>query len=562
MPLNWGGRSRGGGTLSLLGVQSNTGQQGHVSALLSFADTLLGASKPGKRNQRTGRSLPTGRSGQYFHVEDRAMSHSARLAALPKTIVPKSEEFGFSGSRNKAFQVVPSSLLSSRDWDGLDNDRDAEINSNQRMDFPLPTSSGRIDGPLPASPSGSMPNQKTKRPKVQQLDMPASRSNSKNRTEQQLELPASRSNSKNSPERPLSNLEMWRQEAMQSFGSEHRRGSKNRSETHREQGNQEGDDAIDDSCEHGEEPRTMCSLARSCLKTHQPRRQAGAHSVHLQLVQSGTHSGKRQGSVMEDSNLLLLGSMSTTPDTSTTPKGKARPSRGAWYKSLGTFDIVQLAEAFNLPIDQMKRARQIFSKYDTDGNGELDKEEFQLLLRSMLREMYPKAKDVPRYLFNRVDVSQDGKVDFYEFLEWYSMNSFNEGLLLSPEQQRMRAIARKWGIAITEVEKAKHEFDKYDKDSSGRIDLSEFRALLGILLKVPKHVELPENRVESFWKEIDTDGSGEVDFEEFLSWYRKYFDMTSDNYSRTSTIEQFYGSVRGVSHRSGLDPVEEDFHFH
>jgi len=88
--------------------------------------------------------------------------------------------------------------------------------------------------------------------------------------------------------------------------------------------------------------------------------------------------------------------------------------------------------------------------------------------------------------------------------------------------------------------------------------MAEFRRLLNILLKVPSNVELPDNRVESFWKEIDADASGEVDFEEFLSWYRKYFDTKGGGFSRTSTIEAFYSSVRGCAYKSMSERDDDD----
>lgn len=208
------------------------------------------------------------------------------------------------------------------------------------------------------------------------------------------------------------------------------------------------------------------------------------------------------------------------------------------------FEALRLSESFNVPIHEVADVRAVFEKYDYSGDGELDPEEFHLMLRSMLKKLYPSARDVPRDLFARADRSSDGKIDFEEFMQWYSMNSFAEKLLLNPEQQKMRDIARRWDAPIAEIEQVKRAFDSFDSDGSGLIDFEEFGHLLRKLLKVPAHAEVPENRLTAFWKEIDADGSGEVDFEEFVSWYRKYFDMTGKP-SEVSPMELFYAAVRG-----------------
>ena len=61
--------------------------------------------------------------------------------------------------------------------------------------------------------------------------------------------------------------------------------------------------------------------------------------------------------------------------------------------------------------------------------------EFQLLLRHVLRERFPSAKDVPRELFKEAIEIQhtDLAVRFTDFLTWITRNAFQECLLLDHE---------------------------------------------------------------------------------------------------------------------------------
>lgn len=170
-----------------------------------------------------------------------------------------------------------------------------------------------------------------------------------------------------------------------------------------------------------------------------------------------------------------------------------------------------------------------------------------MLLRSMLREKYPLAKDVPRHLFGTADRTADGRVDFGEFVCWFTMNSFSEAVLLSPDQQRMRALARSLQLPVTEVERMKREFDRFDEDGSGEVEYGEFRKLVHILLRIPPGLDLPDKRLASFWQEIDMDQSGAVDFEEFLGWYKR---------QNLSDGNSYYAQVRGIAHENARRTIE------
>jgi len=222
-----------------------------------------------------------------------------------------------------------------------------------------------------------------------------------------------------------------------------------------------------------------------------------------------------------------------------------------------SFQAYRLAENFKLSRSQVAEARKTFERYDTDGLGTLDAAEFQKMVESIVSEQYPNPNDIPEDLFGCADESSDGQVDFEEFLQWISMQSFREDLLLPIEEQEIRQIARMCGVPVPEVESVKRKFDRFDVDRSGTIEFQEFTQLLQLLLRVPKDAEIPRNRALAFWNEIDADGSGVVEFEEFLPWYMRYFPIGG---SLTATpLECFYSSVRGNSFSRGSVLGRESF---
>jgi len=96
------------------------------------------------------------------------------------------------------------------------------------------------------------------------------------------------------------------------------------------------------------------------------------------------------------------------------------------------------------------------------------------------------AENETKRIFALVDVDNSGEIDFSEFVT----ATVNRGQLLQDD-------------------KLKQAFRFYDKDDSGSISLVEIKDVLGVGKSIDDGVW------DQVVREVDRDGNGEVDFEEF-----------------------------------------------
>lgn len=305
-----------------------------------------------------------------------------------------------------------------------------------------------------------------------------------------------------------------------------------------------------------------CDLAMSCRKKSKAVERIMRREEHsIAAVQASTRNFTREAPVNRETGGLKgfrrTKDKNNEPGSSPAPTGednhhhKPDATSGgpqceepAHTSEMTVFDAFDLAQALNLPGGQVTQAWKMFKRYDADNDGLLAPYDFQLLLRAVLRERFPLARQVPRELFREALEIQNTSmaVTFNDFLTWITQNAFSEDFLLNDEERFVRRIARKFGVPLLEVEKVKSHFDSFDSDGSGHIEETEFNQLLGKLLNLNDEDALPESRVKSFWRELDDDCSGVVEFHEFIPWYLGYF----GGYSGTSPLVNFYRRVRPV----------------
>lgn len=70
-------------------------------------------------------------------------------------------------------------------------------------------------------------------------------------------------------------------------------------------------------------------------------------------------------------------------------------------------------------------------------------------------------------------------------------------------------------LSAKEIDKVKSHFDYFDEDASGRLNLQEFRSLFKVIAPDSRRSE-----ADAGFAAIDTDKSGEIEFDEFLDWWQ------------------------------------------
>jgi Ca2+-binding EF-hand superfamily protein len=222
-------------------------------------------------------------------------------------------------------------------------------------------------------------------------------------------------------------------------------------------------------------------------------------------------------------------------------------------------EATRLARTFHLDLWEVKNIMSEFGKGDENGSGGLDRDEFTVVLKNVME-----LKEVPEDMLDSAWSSlitagatqQKGpttpgekfawEASIDAFFAWYVANMFGHVTKArqDPGEEEVYRLSRRHNVAPVIIDKVKKRFDHFDADKSGVIDFAEFLEMLCVLLRCKNKDDLSESRVTRFWKEIDTDCSGEVSFEEFTTWYLKYFNPENEAMKGIDSgpVGQFYSS--------------------
>ncbi|XP_072971799.1 calmodulin-1-like [Typha angustifolia] len=140
----------------------------------------------------------------------------------------------------------------------------------------------------------------------------------------------------------------------------------------------------------------------------------------------------------------------------------------------------------NLTQEQICEFQEAFLLFDRNGDGYISLEELNTVLQSLGQN--PTNEEL-HDMIKEVDVDGNGTIDFEEFLN-----------LMAKKMKETDA-----------DEELKEAFDVFDKDKNGFISPSELRSVLINLGEI-----MTDEEVEEMIMEVDMDGDGQVNYEEFV----------------------------------------------
>ncbi|TWW56202.1 Troponin C, skeletal muscle [Takifugu flavidus] len=178
-----------------------------------------------------------------------------------------------------------------------------------------------------------------------------------------------------------------------------------------------------------------------------------------------------------------------------------------------------------------------FDMFDTDGGGDISTKELGTVMRMLGQNPSREELDA---IIEEVDEDGSGTIDFEEFLVMmvqqlkedqagkseeelsecfriFDKEEFGAILHLTGEQVTEEDIDEMFGESDTnkdgkiDFDEFKAAFDMFDTDGGGDISTKELGTVMRMLGQNPTREELDE-----IIEEVDEDGSGTIDFEEFL----------------------------------------------
>jgi Ca2+-binding EF-hand superfamily protein len=197
---------------------------------------------------------------------------------------------------------------------------------------------------------------------------------------------------------------------------------------------------------------------------------------------------------------------------------------------IGTVELKRMLMFLGFPISDLE-LKALIDTVDTDKSGEIDESEFLVCMRIYTQKMARRFYDVFKE-FDEDDSDEMSTEEVYgcvKKLGWFpteelitecvgQVDEDGSGSITFDEFYQMMNYLRKTeGFTVNEMNKFRNLFNKFDVDGSGEISTLE---LAGVLrnLGYPSALDV----LQAIISEVDIDGSGAVDFGELLKLLRKY----------------------------------------
>ncbi|OQV19740.1 putative Calmodulin [Hypsibius exemplaris] len=142
---------------------------------------------------------------------------------------------------------------------------------------------------------------------------------------------------------------------------------------------------------------------------------------------------------------------------------------------------------------KIQELREAFRIFDKDGDGSITKEELGTVMRNL--GQCPSEDELQQILCD-IDINGDGMFSFEEFVGIMSnMGAIGEATSAEDEEKEL-----------------KDAFHVFDKQGTGYITPSDLRVVLQCMGE-----SLTEDEIDDMISEVDLDGDGRIDFDEFVA---------------------------------------------
>ena len=183
-------------------------------------------------------------------------------------------------------------------------------------------------------------------------------------------------------------------------------------------------------------------------------------------------------------------------------------------------DFDAIKDVTSLENDEIKVLKICFNMFDVKDQGFLSSEDLDDILRGMgFRPSKEELKDI----LEEIDEDGSGEIEFAEFCQLCA-----KFLVEEPDEDTMKA-------------ELKEAFRIYDKNSNGYITTDQLREIISELDQ-----RLTPEDLDGIIEEIDEDGSGTMDFDEFCQMMMTKWSLRCNNNRFNNSILPLFVFRRDV----------------
>lgn len=156
---------------------------------------------------------------------------------------------------------------------------------------------------------------------------------------------------------------------------------------------------------------------------------------------------------------------------------------------------------------EIKYFRKMFDLFDTDKSGSIGFYEMKNLSKHLGVQL---SDELLEKSIRLIDENGNNELEFDEFLNWLSNVNSSKSDEFAVLKSKIRAQGAR-PLTNGQIEQLRDVFLHFDADGSGTIDVDELGSVFESMGQT-----LSQQELETLMKQADDDGSGEIDFEEFL----------------------------------------------